>query len=93
MGIITVYALYGDDIKYLETRSDLDQIFNITTMLVILFFTIELIISSIVIDDYLNSFYFWLDLLSTLSLILDLDWIWNSIVGNTNVNGTTSKNL
>lgn len=56
-------------------------------------FSVEIVISSFIVEGYLNSFYFWLDIASTISLFLDLGWIWESIIGNTNINGTTSKNL
>ena len=42
----------------------------------------ELIIQSIGKDDYLNTFFFWLDLISTVSLITDIDFIWNRILGD-----------
>lgn len=32
-------------------------------------------------DDYFLGFYFWLDVISTLSLLLDVGWISNSIFG------------
>ena len=48
----------------------------------ILFF-IEIVLSSIAKEDYFNSFYFWLDLISTVSLITDIGWIWDEIIGTT----------
>lgn len=46
----------------------------------ILFF-LELIIASIVNEDYFLGFYFWLDLISTVSLIFDIGWFWDAILG------------
>jgi hypothetical protein len=43
---------------------------------------VELIASSIAKPDYIFGFYFWLDLVATVSLIPDIGWIWNPIVGN-----------
>ena len=43
-------------------------------------FVIELICSSIGIDDYFGSFFFWLDLISTLSIVTDIDPIMYGIV-------------
>jgi hypothetical protein len=45
-------------------------------------FSIEIILASIVKDDYFLGFYFWLDLVSTVSLITDIGWIMNGIMGN-----------
>jgi len=36
---------------------------------------VELIISSVVIPDYLCGFFFWLDIVSILSMFLDIHWI------------------
>lgn len=43
-------------------------------------FAIEIILNSIVIDDYKYSFFFWLDIIATLSLIPDIDWIADPIL-------------
>ena len=44
-------------------------------------FGVELILASIGKPDYFNSFFFWLDLISTLSLITDIKFIWDPITG------------
>jgi len=44
-------------------------------------FTIEIIVASISKEDYFLSFYFWLDLVSTISLITDIGWIMNAMLG------------
>lgn len=49
---------------------------------------IELILASISKDDYFLSFYFWLDLISTVSLIFDIGWFWDAILGT---GGTVSN--
>jgi len=36
-------------------------------------------LSSLAIDGYLFGFYFWLDLIATVSLISDIGWIWNKM--------------
>lgn len=51
------------------------------------FFTIELILASIGTCDYLGSFYFWLDLVATLSLITDIEPLWNLIIGEKTLTG------
>jgi len=42
-------------------------------------FTIEIILSVIVKKGYTFSFFFWLDILSTISLILDINMVSNAI--------------
>lgn len=38
-------------------------------------FSAEILINSIVADDFKYSFFFWLDIIATLSLITDIQWI------------------
>ena len=44
-------------------------------------FTVEIILSSFAKNDYLLGFYFWLDIVSTLTLLLDVGWISDAIFG------------
>ena len=37
-------------------------------------FTTEIIINSVVVDDFKYSFFFWLDIIATLSLVPDIGW-------------------
>lgn len=52
------------------------------TSIALLLFTIEIIVQSIGKDGYANTFFFWLDLVSTVSLITDIEPIWNRILGD-----------
>jgi hypothetical protein len=51
-------------------------------------FAAEIIVASIVKEGYFLSFYFWLDVVSTITMIPDVGWIWNPIIsgggGNAN---------
>ena len=38
-------------------------------------FTTEILINSVVAEDFKYSFFFWLDIIATLSLIADISWI------------------
>ena len=47
-----------------------------------LMFILEILISSFAKkEEYLFSFYFWLDFISTVSLILDISWVWDAVTG------------
>jgi len=39
------------------------------------------VLNSIAREDYFLGFFFWLDLVSTISLITDIGWIWDEITG------------
>lgn len=81
MAIFTFYALFGDDVRLVGIKKEFDNIFYSISTFTLSFFAIEIILSSIVIPKYFIGFYFWLDVISTLSLIFDIGWIWDLIVG------------
>lgn len=79
MTMVTLYALFMDDIWVLALPIEADEIlWGVTTGAFVLFL-IELVLSSLAIDGYLCGFYFWLDLIATISLISDIGWIWNQM--------------
>jgi hypothetical protein len=88
LSLITIYILFADDIKMIATTKDADPIFSIICICIMIIFFIEFIISSLVIEDYFLGFYFWLDLVSILSMVLDIHWFYlalvNSISGGSN---------
>jgi len=87
MMVVTLYSLFCDDIRLLFFDMNADNNFMIITSIAMACFFIELLFASIGTDGYFISFYFWLDLISTLSLITDIEPIWNLIIGD----GTLSK--
>jgi hypothetical protein len=85
MTIITLYALFASDVMYLTCPKSADEIFYGITTAVFSMFLIEIVLSCLAIDGYLFGFYFWLDLIATLSLISDIGWIWKSIFTETTI--------
>lgn len=81
MTIVTIYALFSDDVKMLFFTKSVDELFDIMTIIALILFTFEIIVSSIVKDDYTCGFYFWLDFISTLSLVMDIGFVMNKITG------------
>lgn len=77
--MVTLYALFMDDIRILTCPIGADEILWGVTSGAFGLFIFELLLSSLAIDDYLCGFYFWLDLIATISLISDIGWIWNKI--------------
>lgn len=73
MTLVTVYALLGDDLRIIFWDNDADPAFIAITLASMAFFAIEVILASIGKPDYFNSFFFWLDVLSTISLITDVE--------------------
>jgi len=75
MFITTVYALFGDDIRLWFTEKNADPYFNSFLCAAFILFAVEILINCCVVDDYKYSFFFWLDIIATLSLISDISWI------------------
>ena len=75
MSLVTVFALFGDDMRLWFTMKEADPYFYAGLSLSFVLFTVEIFINSCVVDDFKFSFFFWLDIIATLSLIPDIGWI------------------
>lgn len=80
--IITIYALVGDDLRLVCTNKPMDNWFNAIALVCLVFFSVEIILSSISKPDYFLGFFFILDLVATLSIILDLTWVYNELLSD-----------
>ena len=80
MTLVTIYALFFDDIRILAFDKKHDDIFYGITAVGIVLFAVEIVLASIAIPDYPGHFFFYLDIISTLSMIPDCGWIWNLII-------------
>ena len=81
MTAITIYALFFDDIRILLFPKKADNFFFAATLMGIILFTAEIVATSYSKDYYINSFFFWLDIISTVSMIPDCGWIWDPYSG------------
>ena len=79
MLIITIFALFGDDFRLAVTPKSADTGFSAAMITCLVLFSIEIILNFIIRPAYRFSFFFYLDILSTASLIFDVSWVWNSI--------------
>ena len=82
INFLIVYALFADDIKVISFNKKVDDYFDSITIFCMICFLFEISLSIYCTPNYLNSFFFWLDLLSTFSLILDLAWVNKNFVSN-----------
>eukprot|EP00928_Gymnodinium_smaydae_P037127 TRINITY_DN25819_c0_g2_i6.p1 TRINITY_DN25819_c0_g2~~TRINITY_DN25819_c0_g2_i6.p1 ORF type:complete len:797 (-),score=166.11 TRINITY_DN25819_c0_g2_i6:122-2512(-) len=73
--LLTIFALIGDDIRILSTTKEFDFLYSVITMFCLVIFTIEIILSCLGKPDYLCGFFFNLDVVSTASLILDIQFL------------------
>lgn len=92
MMMATIYVLFISDIKSAFINKDADFILNITQTICFALFSLEVILASLVQKDYIFSFFFWLDLISTISLLQDIDFIFDDIVEAFNTDNPESSN-
>ena len=93
MTLMTLYALFGDDIRLTAVSMAYDNVFFSLTTVVMGFFLAEVTLLSYVRPGYFLGFYFWLDLLSTLSLIFDIGWIMDAIEGTNSTSTKTNSQM
>ena len=91
MVILTLYSLFGDDTRVLVFTKIADDYFYIITSICFFFFSMEIVISCFVRDDYWLGFYFWLDIISTASLLFDIGWIMDALIGVSSNGGSGSN--
>ena len=78
--ILIAYTLIGDDFRLAVTPKAADPAFNVITILAMILFTVEIVLNSLCQYNYWNSFYFWLDIIATVTMIFDITWCWNALV-------------
>jgi hypothetical protein len=80
MAIFTSFALFGSDLKVIFLRPNDDDIFNGIYLFVLILFLVEFLCNWYVKPSYVSTFFFWLDLMSIMSMFLEIDWILNPLV-------------
>ena len=91
MTIITLYALFADDFRLLLSPKSGDEIFWSVTVAAMFFFALELVMASFAQKDYFLGFYFYLDLIATVSLLTDIGWIYNEIIGGGDISTSNAS--
>ena len=82
ISLITLIVLYVDDIRIIFLDMSFDFYVDIFLVFCMLVFITEIIVQSYSLKDYLWSFFFWLDMLSILSMPLELYFVIQFISGN-----------
>lgn len=90
--VLTIYALIGDDIRNLAFEKSADMTFNGIVIFCVVVFVAEIVASCLGKSDYPLSFFFFLDLVSTATLVLDLSWVADAITEMTrNISGVDNS--
>lgn len=84
--IITLWVLFADDLRYATFPPSADEAMGWLSVACMAAFSFEILMYSFGSRDYVGSFFFWLDLLATASMILDVpaveDAIFNALSGD-----------
>lgn len=81
MTIYTIYALWFDDVRMLAFTKAQDDIFYGITLVGIFCFAFEISLASYAKEEYPWTFFFYLDIISTVSMIPDCGWITDWLSG------------
>mmetsp|Transcript_44963 Transcript_44963/g.104007 ORF Transcript_44963/g.104007 Transcript_44963/m.104007 type:complete len:1031 (-) Transcript_44963:112-3204(-) len=73
--VLTVWALIGDDVRLTTTEKPADIAFNVVTVICMCVFSVEIVLSCLGKPDYFLGFFFILDVVSTLTMLLDITYI------------------
>ncbi|OQR89246.1 Voltage-gated Ion Channel (VIC) Superfamily, partial [Achlya hypogyna] len=87
LSVLTIYCLFGDDFRSAFCSKSADDGFFAVAFICLLLFLFEFVVSCFCKPGYLFSFYFYLDIAATLSLIPDIGFIWSPLSGG----GTVSS--
>jgi len=83
--VLTFWALVGDDLRLIYSTQNENPFFDWLVVFTMMCFALELVLSCLGKPDYFMGFFFWLDLLSTVSLILDISivskWLTDTLSG------------
>jgi len=93
MTFVTIYALFFDDIRIIAFHKSMDDVFYNLSFGCMVCFTVEILLSSYAKEDYLLSFYFWLDIISTISMIPDIGWIWDPLIHGGQIDSSDTIDL
>jgi class 3 adenylate cyclase len=79
MTAITLFALYGDDIRLSSFFKEADSSFFAIYLVSFFAFALELTVQSMCMEGYKYSFFFLLDIISTASILPDIPWVMDPI--------------
>lgn len=87
MAILTIYSIFAIDIQKSFFNQPAAYIFGYVHILAICVFSTEMILNWLGKEKYPLSFYFWIDVISTMSMVLEITWVDNFLVDNSNLPG------
>jgi hypothetical protein len=79
MIVFNLFSLFSNDIKHIWLPKKVDIYFDIINFISLIYFILEIIVICFLENEYLISFLFWIDVIGTIMILLDIEIISNSI--------------
>jgi len=79
---LTIYVLLGDDVRLICFEKPTDWIFDIIVVSSIAIYSFEIVVCTIGKAGYIFSFFFYLDILSTAGLVMDITTVNERLLGD-----------
>lgn len=73
--------MFADDIRVLGFEKAQDIYFDYIQLTIMGIFFLEIFFSSLSMEGYVLSFFFWLDVLSSVSILMDVGLFTNAVFG------------
>eukprot|EP00948_MAST-09A_sp_MAST-9A-sp1_P003262 g3262.t1 len=89
--IVTIYALFGDDMRIAWLPKSVDDVFGALSLLAIIVFAVEITLNLYVDGKEYMEFYFWLDVVATLSIVPDLTFLYPQLQLESYINATVAE--
>eukprot|EP00736_Rhodelphis_marinus_P009566 Rmarinus@m.27539 len=92
--LITTWALFGSDLKYLCISSSADEALSIVFLVCFFVFSFELALTCYVLPNYFGrSLFFWLDLVAAISLLPDVTFLMEALFGTSSTETALSEGV
>lgn len=78
--ILTVFIMFITDIQNGWLPASSDNAIDYLQTIILLLFTLEIVVTCFAKEGYVNSFFFWLDVVSTISIIQDIGFMFDPLL-------------
>jgi hypothetical protein len=91
MLLLTVWALFAADIQIMSATKSADPVFEGIAVTLFIIFMLELVVNSLTQSGYFLCFFWWLDLIAALSMLLDVESIRNAVLDQEDTDLTVAR--
>jgi hypothetical protein len=77
--VLSCFSVINDDLRLCALSLKVDSSFYVINEFIFIFFFVEFVLLCICNSKFINTFYFWIDLVSIISLIPETHFIWTPI--------------